>query len=142
MCQLPKLITELLNNQEFQTKIRKYNASFSFISFNATSDPNLSKNNVFTLRIQGQIHHNIGPLLPRSNTDEVNAQIYFKDENQTELRQKYSTNLNPFVLIQIQSMLLDDCKNPFVLQFKKASYIYKSKVYKYYIGKMVVSHTD
>jgi hypothetical protein len=123
---LPKRMLEFLENNEFLSKIRKYNAAFSFISFNATTDPNLSKNSVFTLRIQGQIHHRIGPLIPTSTTI-CNAATYFKDENEHEHRLKYSPTLNPFILMEIQAMLLDDCKNPFVLQFKRAASIYKSK---------------
>ncbi len=80
---------------------------------------------MYTLRIQGQIHHRIGPLLSNDNKSEVNAQVYFKDDDQTELRLKYSPGLNACVLIQLQALLLDDCQNPFVHQFKKASSIYK-----------------
>ena len=53
------------------------------------------------------------------------AQIYFKGENEDELRQKYSSQLNAFILIQLQAMLLYDCQNPFVLQFKKAKFLLK-----------------
>ena len=127
MIQLPKILNSFLENKNFLANIRKYNAAFSFISFNATQDTNLAKGNIFTLRIQGQIHHRIGPLLPINNNNEVNAQIYFKDGNESDLRLQYSPGLNPCILIQIQAMLLNDCSNPFVTQFKKAVSIYKSK---------------
>lgn len=119
-------MTDLLHNPNFISNIRKYNAAFSFVSFNATSDKNLSTGNIYTLRIQGQIHHRIGPLLPQLTKEPVNAQVYFKDEDQSNARLKYSPGLNPCVLIQIQAMLLDECKNPFIEQFKKASTLYKS----------------
>jgi hypothetical protein len=108
-------------------KIRNYNASFSFISFNATTDTNISKNNIYTLRIQGMIHHRIGPLIPEENSDAKCAQIYIHGDDQEKLRQKYSASLNACTLIQLQAMLLDDCSNPFVLQFKKASQLLKNK---------------
>jgi hypothetical protein len=124
---LPILMSKLLENPDFMTKIRKYNAAFSFITFNANSDQNLSKNNIFTLRIQGQIYHRIGPLLPAKDKDEICAQIYFRGEDEEVLRGKYSSGLNPCVLIQIQAMLNE--LNPFVCQFKKAASLLKSKIY-------------
>ena len=126
---IPKYLQECLKNTEFFNKIRKYNAAFSFISFSANDDKFISKNNIYTFRIQGQIYHRIGPL---ENLDEnrktQNAQIYFKGENEEILRQKYSSELNGCILILIQAMLLDDCKNQFILQFKKASQLAKSNV--------------
>ena len=116
---------EFLLDTKFLANIRKYNAAFSFISFNATSDKNLSKSNVYTLRIQGQIHHHIGPLLPYNQRNPVNAQVYFNDENHVNNRQNYSSGLDAFILMRLQAMLNDDCANPFVLQFKRAATIYK-----------------
>ena len=49
------LIDQLLENPEFMKNIRIYNASFSFLSFKAESDINLSKNNVYTYRIRGMV---------------------------------------------------------------------------------------
>ena len=77
------------------------------------------------MRIHGQIHHRIGPLQNNENEPKNCAQIYFSGENEHEDRMKYTSELNPLTLIQIQSMLIDECKNPFVLQFKKASQIAK-----------------
>jgi hypothetical protein len=108
-------------------KIRKYNASFSFVSFNANQDKNLSKSNVYTLRIQGQIHHRIGPLIPNENSAITCGAVYFHGQNEVEARQNYSSGLNPFLLMQIQSLLTDECKNPFIEQFKKAAALAKGK---------------
>ena len=78
-------------------KIRKYNAAFSFISFNATQDKYLSRNNVYTLRIQGQIHHRIGPLVPSDDKPMTCGAIYFNGQNEVEARQSYSDGLNAFL---------------------------------------------
>ena len=115
----------LLKDKGFMPLIRNYNASFSFISFNANSDINLSKNNIYALRIQGMIHHRIGPIIDDEDKDPKCAQIYFYGDNSVNYRLKYSSALNALVLIQIQAMLLDDCNNPFVMQFKKASQLIK-----------------
>ena len=125
MDRLPPFLLQLLDNNDFMHLIRNYNASFSFISFNATSDSNLCKNNVYTLRIQGMIHHRIGPLLHNDELDPKCAQIYIHGDDQAKYRMKYSSSLNAIILIQIQAMLLDDCSNPFVTQFKKASQLLK-----------------
>ena len=58
---LPNRMSKLLNDSDFLTNDRKYNAAFSLISFKAASDKNLSSNSVYTLRIAGQIFHRIGP---------------------------------------------------------------------------------
>ena len=118
---LPILMKQLLEDSEFMKNIRIYNASFSFLSFKAESDVNLSKNNVYTYRIRGMVQHRIGSLKPNDGCIPKCAQIYIYDGNQEELRQKYSSNLNPLTLIQIKSMLLYDCQNPFVQKFLHAS---------------------
>ncbi len=78
------------------------------------------------MRIQGQIHHRIGPLEAKDDDKLICAQVYFKGENECEARQKYTSELNPFVIMQLQAMLTDDCMNPFIMQFKKAAQIAKS----------------
>ena len=100
----PKVILDMLDNPQCLAKVRKDNASFSFVSFNANQDNNLMKNNVYTLRIHGQIHHRIGPLIPTEDSKHCCAHIYFKGEDEVKLRQEYSSGLNPLVLIQLQSM--------------------------------------
>ena len=64
---LPHIMTQFLQNNDFLNNIRKYNAAFSFISFNANTDSNISSNNIYTLRVHGQIYHKIGPLLATDN---------------------------------------------------------------------------
>ncbi len=67
------------------SKIRFYNAAFAFISFKANSDKKLSQNSVYTYRIQGMVHHRVGPLL--QNDPKYNkqcAQIYIMDGDQQE----------------------------------------------------------
>ena len=118
---------EFFKNSQCMEYIRKYNAAFSFISFNASQDQNISKGHNYTLRIQRQIYNRIGPLVPNPNTNEICAQVYFKGEDEIQLRQKYSSNLNAFVILQIQAMLTE-CENPFIQQFKKASVLAKGTI--------------
>ena len=125
MDKLPDLLLKLLDNSAFMSQIRKYNAAFSFLSFNATTDPNINKGSVYTLRLQGMIHHLIGPLFPKNDITPTCAQIYIHDGNQESLRQNYSPKLNAILIIQLQAMLLDDCANPYVKIFQKASQLLK-----------------
>ena len=125
---LDPLLIRLLDDSHFMSKIRFYNAAFSFVSFNANSDQLLSKGNVYTYRVQGMIHHRIGPLT-QDNDDYKKqcAQIYILDgEQQEELRKNYSPDLNTIVLKNLRLMLEFDCKNPFVNKFKTAASLYKS----------------
>ncbi len=89
------LLEELLKDNHFMSKIRFYNAAFAFVSFKANSDNKLSKNNVYTYRIQGMVHHRAGPLL--QNDPKYNkqcAQIYIMDgEQQEQLRLTFLSNL-------------------------------------------------
>ena len=83
------------------------------------------------MRIVGMIHHRIGPLLPSSDQRDPTpncAQIYFHDGDEDQhckLRQKYSNSLNATIIIQIQSMLLYDCQNLYVIKFKYAKNLLK-----------------
>ena len=98
------------------------------ISFNATTDPSLSSGSVYTLRIVGQIHHRIGPLLAPEGKNPQCAQIYFHDSENEISRKGYSTQLCPFKLIEIQAMLID-AQNPFVLQFQYAARLLKKSIF-------------
>ena len=120
---LPLYLEQMLEDKHFMSKIRFYNAAFSFISFKADSDANLSKNNVYTYRIHGMIHHRIGPLIQSNkNFSEKCAQIYIYDgQHQEDLRKNYSPDLNLIVLKNIRIMLEVDCQNPFISKFKLAS---------------------
>ena len=77
---LPIYLAELLSDSNFISKIRYYNAAFSFLSFQADSDVNLSKNNVYTYRIHGMIHHKIG-LLIQSNPEYKPKFTFMMDSN-------------------------------------------------------------
>jgi len=124
---LDPYMIQLLKDNRFMSKIRSYNAAFAFLSFSAKSDINLSKNNIYTYRVQGTIHHRAGPL---TQTDDLApkkfAQIYILDGEQQELqRMNYADDLDILILKKIRLMLEFDCNNPYVLQFKTAASIYK-----------------
>ena len=75
------------NSPEFRKKIRKYNQVMSFCSLGAKVDQTLAndRQGVYTFRVNGQIHHEIGSAEPLEGEQAKFAQIYFfENERQTE----------------------------------------------------------
>ena len=65
----------------FRNNIRAYNASLCFASLGCHVDESLTRSGVYTFRIQGQMHHQIGPLVADNETPAQYAQIYFRDSD-------------------------------------------------------------
>ncbi|XP_025407422.1 uncharacterized protein LOC112681377 [Sipha flava] len=64
----------------FLRKTRKFNSCFQMTSFGATKICDLTSdgnNFVTTFKIQGQVYHKIGSLMPMPNDDQKFLQIYF-----------------------------------------------------------------
>ena len=110
---------------EFKTKIRKYNSILSFASVGADVDPALAngKDGVYTYRVQGQVVHLLGSLLPtRSATGDIStagfAQLYYFDpEEQVTRRNAYYKNeLSEPLLRRFQEMM--DKYNPLARLYK------------------------
>ena len=89
-------------SKHFLRHLRQYNCLFQMTSFGCTEH----KEGFYmpTFKIQGQIYHRIGSLLPTTNPGFL--QVYFLSEaDQMSLRQNIVPNLNPEILQMIQSML-------------------------------------
>ncbi|XP_071035395.1 uncharacterized protein [Parasteatoda tepidariorum] len=78
----------------FLRKIRKFNSCFQMTSFGATKIVHNEDGRNFesTFKIQGQVYHQIGSLLPMPNVDPKFLQIYFMgdEEQQTHTRCVYN----------------------------------------------------
>lgn len=80
----------------FLKKIRKFNSCFQMTSFGATNivqnTSNDGRNVETTFKIQGQIYHQIGSLLPMPDEDPKFLQIYFMgdEEEQVNIRCNYN----------------------------------------------------
>lgn len=73
----------------FLRKVRRYNQSFSFTSIRSRIDTNLAsdRDGVYTFRVNGELCHRIGQLVPGENTEPSFCQIYFMDPDiQTDRR--------------------------------------------------------
>lgn len=116
----PKLIKDLLLGNHpfsahFLNNIRRYNTLFQMTSFGA----NKIKEGHFmpTFRVQGQIYHLIGSLLPPEGKDPQYLQIYFlSDEDQIRVRSNILPNLNVELIGQLQAILQKN--NRYIQDFK------------------------
>lgn len=96
-----------LQSKEFLNNIRKYNSSFQMTSF-GTSVP-ISKTSGFmpTFKIQGQIYHKVGSLLPLPNQESSFLNMYFlgDDEVETQRRCAIIPSTDKNLVASLQKML-------------------------------------
>lgn len=74
-------------SKHFLTNIRKFNSAFQMTSFGASKVINVDGYSP-TFKIQGQIYHRIGSLLPGANDDSKFLQIYFMGDREIEMNQR------------------------------------------------------
>jgi hypothetical protein len=103
--------------------IRAYNNAFSYSSCGAKIDESmLGQRGVYTFRIQGQLYHLIGALLPQPHDVPKFAQIYLYDgdEQQVQFRMSHfpEDHLNPLIMSALQRMFQNF--NPYAITFKNA----------------------
>jgi hypothetical protein len=92
----PTFLSQLVNNKEgaiskhFLQKIRQYNSLFAFTSMGANIIKDMNKGEgPYVFRINGQIHHRIGSLLPENGQSPQYAELYiFDTKNEIENRIK------------------------------------------------------
>lgn len=103
----------------FHQMIKSYNVAFQMTSFGA----NVTQLGQFptTFRVQGQVCHRIGSLLPTEGQQPTFLQIYFVgDENdQAERRMQIVSGLDGMIVRELQNMLQNN--NELVRLFKTAT---------------------
>src|SRR5437667_10190035 len=66
----------------FRLNIRNYNNAFAFSSLGVTVDPSVyGPSGIYTFRIQGELVHRIGSLLPIQGRQPCFSQIYIHDSD-------------------------------------------------------------
>ncbi|KAJ8723199.1 hypothetical protein PYW08_003111 [Mythimna loreyi] len=117
----PDLLRVLLNGEHpksshFLKNIRAYNSAFQMTSFGAKQI--IEGGFMPTVKVQGQVYHQIGSLLPTDNPKFL--QIYFVSDfdEQANLRSRYIPNLDSGLVRGLQSMLHN--VNPHISNFKVA----------------------
>lgn len=71
-----------------------------------------------SIRIQGQVYHKIGSLLPPSHQDAKFLQVYFLDSVENEISARSHSNLNPEIIDGLTTMLHEN--NQYVREIKTA----------------------
>lgn len=106
-------------SKHFLNYIRKYNSSFQMTSFGASKIEN-EKRYLTTFRIQGQIYHRIGSLLPTPGEEHKFLQIYFMGNEEEEIDQRCSiaVTTNREIISKLQEFFHEN--NHLVNLFKTA----------------------
>lgn len=79
------------DSRHFLQNIRKYNSSFQMTSFRAKRIVNYGAF-MPTFKVQGQIYHQIGSLLPENESDSKFLQIYFMGDKEMETDRRCAVN--------------------------------------------------
>ena len=108
---------------QFKKDIRQYNAAFAFTSLGAKIDTSVLNANrhggPYTFRINGELHHRTGSLLPDDGNAPTYAQIYINDEvAQRNARMGRNPNLEPELIAELQAMILRD--HPYISIYRQA----------------------
>ena len=118
----PTYLKNLLNPngdkicKHFLQKIRQYNSMFAFTSMGANIDKTINqREGPYIFRINGQVHHQIGSLLPLPNTSPKFLELYiFDTENEIQNRinaltkeDASETDISPDIVTQLKLMLVN-----------------------------------
>lgn len=99
----------------FLNNIRRYNTLFQMTSFGAKEIR--ERNFMPTFKVEGQVYHLIGSLLPSSGQSPQFLQIYFvSDADQLSLRSNIAPNLKVELINELQTVLLSH--NIYISSFK------------------------
>ena len=93
------------NGKQFLTNIRKYNCAFQMTSFGCSQITMVGFNPSF--RIQGQVYHLIGSIVPAEGESPKFAQIYFIDSQNSEVATRCAIvdGLKPDIIRGINQLL-------------------------------------
>ena len=116
-------------SKHFLQNIRKYNSWFQMTSFGATKEicePGFMP----TFKVQGQVYHRVGSLLPVADEEHKFLQIYFMGDEQQQAKQR-CTNIpgtNQDTVIELQQTLHEH--HSYVQIFKTALHRMPTDAYK------------
>lgn len=120
----PEPLISLVSGQTAESKhflnhIRQYNNCFQMTSFGA--DKIISDTFMPTFKVQGQIYHLAGSLLPAPDVDHKFLQLYFigNFEDEVDARCRISTSIHRSIIESLQNLFHDH--NELIKLFKTAS---------------------
>jgi len=108
------------HSKVFKENIRQYNAAFAFTSLGVNIDRSVTGTaGVYSFRINGELHHLGGALLPSPGETPRYAQLYIHDPvAQADARGRNNPSLNSAIMTQIQGVLNET--HPYVPLYKQA----------------------
>jgi len=115
----PEPLRSLLNgnhphSSHFLNLSRKYNSAFQMTSFGCKR---IEVGNFMpTFKIQGQVYHLVGSLMPFADQEPTFLQLYFIGDDETDIRSKMNPGLNIDLLKSLQTMLHNN--NNYINSFK------------------------
>ena len=111
----------------FRKHIRQYNAAFAFTSIGVNIDHSVtSSSGPYAFKINGELHHLAGSLLPVKGEQPSYAQLYVHDPAEAlNIRQNRNQNLLPQIMTELQAMMQDT--HPYVPLYKQAFQIMRAK---------------
>jgi len=98
------------SSREFCNNIQQYNAAFAMTSVGVKIDNSVTgQSSLYCFKIQGELHYLTGALLSHGDQTPMYAQIYILDiAEQLNVRRTNNNNLDPVVMDNLQTMLLDN----------------------------------
>lgn len=136
--EMPDPLKSLLNgdhprSKEFLTLLRKYNSSFQMTSFGTSATMQKTQGFISTFKIQGQLYHKSGSLLPLPNEEAKFLQIYFMGDEEAEAQRRCSIipGGNKNLMDSLQKMLHEH--NHYVRTFK---YVQTRRGWEYCVSKV------
>lgn len=106
----------------FHQNIRVYNNALSFTSLGVKIDESITNNNngAYSFRIQGELYHRLGSLLPPDDQEPRFAQIWMSDgtEEMTLIRERIHPQLRRDILTLLNNLMLQH--NPYATFFRTA----------------------
>ena len=121
--ELASLYTEVTEPaKEFRTHIRRYNSALAMTSKGVRVDKSINSGQGPPIyKIQGELTHRAGSLLPGDNTVAKYSQIYIYDSDAAALQQRLDNNrgaLSPTTMATLQDVLYRF--NPYVQTYRQA----------------------
>jgi len=113
-------------SREFHNNIWQYNVAFAMTSVGVKIDNSVTRqSSPYCFKIQGELYHLTGALLPHGDQTPMYAQIYILDTAEQLNIRRANNNLDPVVMDNLQTMLLDNY--PYIGHYRHAYELIREK---------------
>jgi len=115
-------------SREFRNNIWQYNTAFAMTSVGVKIDNSVTRQlGPYCFKIQKELHYLTSALLPHGDQTPMYMQIYILDiAEQLNVRRTNNHNLDPVVMDNLQTMLLDN--HPYIGHYRHAYELIREKL--------------